>query len=539
MLSFTQINLHKAAQATVLAGGGLEGKKSSILMVTEPHTTYGKINGMPKGTKVIHARCVDTNQPPRAGIVSSLDVKLTAMESWCGRDCAVALARIGGDWTVLVSLYLDITLEVQPEWLDKLMDMIEDKGYPVIMGVDSNAHSSLYGPDTNHRGTAFEDFILQYGLGVENVGTTPTFQTRRRDRLIGTHIDVTLTRGLKTRIQNWRVNTEYNASDHNTVQFEVEHRSPEPELIRPWSRADWNALTKALSMADYGLPEAMSMKKLDKLVARVYRILEEALDAACPRIKHNPTVSKSHWAGEKHEQGKKKVSELYKQAKRTGHDEHWETYKRADRDFKRMCKNDKNKAWRKYKESIQSVTDMAALARGAQQEEKRDINTLLKDDGSNTDPGAETIDLLVKTHFPAATDTRHVTYNNRRNLPTTEIREKYADWIDIAKIREALTGFEKKKSPGPDGLKPLIFEHLPEKFLEVLETIYKSSIHLGYTPKAWKRTKVIFISKPGKDSYDKPKSFRPISLSNYLLKGLERLVGWRMDRALAANPLHH
>ena len=88
-------------------------------------------------------------------------------------------------------------------------------------------------------------------------------------------------------------------------------------------------------------------------------------------------------------------------------------------------------------------------------------------------------------------------------------------------------------------MKPLVFEHLPDEFVGIIEVIYKSSIHLGYTPKAWKRTKVIFISKPGKDTYDKPKSFRPISLSNYLLKGLERLVGWRMDRALQAYPLHN
>ena len=97
----------------------------------------------------------------------------------------------------------------------------------------------------------------------------------------------------------------------------------------------------------------------------------------------------------------------------------------------------------------------------------------------------------------------------------------------------------KRKRAGPDGIKPLVFEHLPNKFLEVLETIYKSSTHLGYTPKAWKKTRVIFISKPGKDTYDKPKSFRPISLSNYLLKGMERLVGWRMDRALLRYPLHN
>ena len=281
------------------------------------------------------------------------------------------------------------------------------------------------------------------------------------------------------------------------------------------------------------------MKKLDRLVERVYSVIEEALTKSCPKIEITQKVAKSHWATDKHDKEKARVSSLYKKAKVSGSESDWGDYRAADKKFKMMCKNDRNRAWRKYKECIQSEKEMAALARMSQWDERRDINVLAKGDGTTTDPGQETIDLLTKTHFPAATDTKHVTYNNRRNCGVGEIKEKYKDWIDTKKIKTALTSFEKKKSPGPDGLKPLIFDHLPEVFLQVLEVVYKSSIHLGYTPKAWKKTKVIFISKPGKETYDAPKSFRPISLSNYLLKGLERLVGWRMDRALQTYPLHN
>ena len=59
--------------------------------------------------------------------------------------------------------------------------------------------------------------------------------------------------------------------------------------------------------------------------------------------------------------------------------------------------------------------------------------------------------------------------------------------------------------------------------------IYKACIELEYTPTPWKESKVVFIPKPGKDRYDKAKSFRPISLSNYLLKGLEKLCVWKME----------
>ena len=112
MLSFTQINLHKATQATMVLGAGLGGCKQKVVLMTEPYTYDGKIAGIPRGTKLIHARNLTGGQAPRAGIVASLDVNMTAMDTWCNRDCAVALARVGGKPTVVVSMYMDINLSL-------------------------------------------------------------------------------------------------------------------------------------------------------------------------------------------------------------------------------------------------------------------------------------------------------------------------------------------------------------------------------------------------------------------------------------------
>ena len=221
------------------------------------------------------------------------------------------------------------------------------------------------------------------------------------------------------------------------------------------------------------------MKKLDKMVALMYKNLDAALDLACPEITYTPTVASTHWATEEHDQERKKVAKLYKKAKQTTNQTDWTAYKEADRAFKKKCKQDKNRAWRKYKESLQTQKEVASLARLAQRESRRDINVLMKEDGSNTDPGKETMDLLTETHFPAATEQTRVTYNNRRNCSIAELKDKYTDWISTTLIRKALDGFEKKKSPGPDGIKPLIFEHLPAEFIDVLELTYKASIHLG------------------------------------------------------------
>ena len=539
MLNFIQINLHKSSQANILVGGEMEGKSQIVVLATEPHTTYNKITNVHRGAKSIFDRSLKvTDRAPRAGIIASKDVQITAMESWCRRDCAVALVKVAGQQTLVASIYLDINEPVRPEWIDKLLDMAADKHMPVLLGIDSNAHSVLYGPDNNARGDGLEDFILQQGLEVLNNGMTPTFEVKRGQNHIATYIDVTLARGLTKPVTGWTVDRTYNASDHNTIRFQIETDPPPKQKIRPWSKADWNIFRRSLEETDYKIPEGISMKKLDKLLDRAYEAVDVALNKACPEIEIRPRVEANHWSSPKHEEAKRKVSQLYKHAKNTKLEKDWALYKEADKAFKKMCKIDKNRSWRKYKECLQTEKEMASLAKLAQRNESRDINVLTKPDGTSTDPGKETIELLSNTHFPQAINTKHVTYNNRRNCDTKDLNNKYCSWIDIPKIKRSLGGFEKKKSPGPDGLKPLVFEHLPEAFLEVLQIIYKASIHLGYTPKQWKRTKVIFISKPGKETYDKPKSFRPISLSNYLLKGLERLVGWRMDEALKHNPIH-
>ena len=92
------------------------------------------------------------------------------------------------------------------------------------------------------------------------------------------------------------------------------------------------------------------MKKLDKMLQRLYDHVETALDLACPKITISPTIKKSHWITEEHLRVKAEVSSLYKRAKASKSEQDWTSYRLADKQFKRMCHRDKNRSWRKYKE---------------------------------------------------------------------------------------------------------------------------------------------------------------------------------------------
>ena len=80
-----------------------------------------------------------------------------------------------------------------------------------FMYLDSNCHSTLFGPDANTRGKKFEEAVAGHNLMVENIGHVPTFHGGKAR----TCIDVTLTKRLNSAIQGWRVNTNYNGSENS------------------------------------------------------------------------------------------------------------------------------------------------------------------------------------------------------------------------------------------------------------------------------------------------------------------------------------
>lgn len=71
-----------------------------------------------------------------------------------------------------------------------------------------------------------------------------------------------------------------------------------------------------------------------------------------------------------------------------------------------------------------------------------------------------------------------------------------------------------------DGIFPALLQSVGNKIIPQLEKLFRASLKTGFIPSIWRGTKVAFIPKPGKESYDDPK---PISLMSFILKTLEKL----------------
>ena len=88
-------------------------------------------------------------------------------------------------------------------------------------------------------------------------------------------------------------------------------------------------------------------------------------------------------------------------------------------------------------------------------------------------------------------------------------------------------------------MKCVVFQNLPFNMLERISKTYKGCVALKHTSTMWCEADVIFLAKPEKARNNDANSFRPISKFNVILKGLEKLVKWELEKtSLSDNPLH-
>ena len=529
-----QLNLRKSLVATNLFASRLE--LSTIGFLTEPYHYRNRICKLGQNFDLFPDTTLQA--PPRAALLIPKYLNATFLPHLSHPDVSVAYLKHAN--LLLVSGYCDGKLPVIQDWLTKIIEYADTKNCKLVLGFDSNAHSELFGHETDDRGEALESFIFTNNLDIENRGDIPTFSTIRLGRPVTSFIDITLSRDVD--VVDWCVDESFNNSDHNTISFEILVNSPPPAPVRPWKSANWTRFRRIIAAQNFHIPDHMSIKKIDHLVSKLYQVLNKALNKSCPLRTPQLQEGAARWWNNELSKEALKLNKQFKKAKRVRSLTESIKLKVMKQKYKRLCQRSKKNAWRKFTFHLKNTGRMAALAKTLQKRERHKLYTLRKSDGTMTEPGQETLNLLFQTHFPASTPLKSVSYQantlSRFLSSSAYIHQKYIDWINIDRLNKAFKKFNKKKSPGPDGIKPIVFEHLPVNFKNYLLFIYKCCLHFHYTPVLWKDTKVIFIPKPGKDDYTLPKSFRPISLSNYFLKTLERLVCWKMDESLALYPLH-
>ncbi len=524
-INLLQVNLHKGKPATT----ELNKWKYDVALVQEPNITSGS-----KLSLIQHPRKYFCKERARAAVILTEDLEYWPIDSLSTRDLAV-IALDADEQTgtiILASGYMDINEDAPPAEFNLLVDYCNSKRIPLIMGVDSNAHSVTWGEkDTNPRGERLEEWVVSNNLFIQNVGSTATHTPENGAR--DTIIDLTITNSrAKEMVKNWKVDDQITFSDHRMIRFSTKDvKQKDHHLTRSYSKANWAEFSRLISLSKVILGAEDSALDLEAVAESIVSNIQEALDQIAPehRRKDNP---RNTWWSKELRIKRTILKNLY--VKRHIHQRVIEKYHSLRREYANDIRQAKTNSWRNFCTRAESAREISKIIRILENPPSKQMS-LLQANGE-TLLQQESTRHLLGTHFPDG-----IIGNPPPAQQTIEDEEDYTgicQYISAHKVQVALDSFGDFKSAGPDGIPPIALKKLDRGHLEAISLLYKRSLATGKVPACWKKMKVVFIPKTGKDNYAVAKAYRPITLSNFLLKGLERIIQWYLLDHVLKEPLY-
>jgi hypothetical protein len=177
--------------------------------------------------------------------------------------------------------------------------------------------------------------------------------------------------------------------------------------------------------------------------------------------------------------------------------ETWSEYTAARRAYDKAVRYGKRGAWKDFTNGIKDLPQASKVHRMLVGDNFVSLGQIKKSDGRYTSDVSESLEYLLKIHFPNNPSARADIYEHRSWL------EEVETIVSAHNVIKAMRSFGAYKSAGPD----VIF---PDKLIVVLYdlmlhlvNILKASLKYGYVPNMLRTMKIVFIPKPCKDSYQK------------------------------------
>lgn len=534
LLNVRQINLHKCKSATALIVNTLHlaqtNKIKQIVLIQEPWIVNKKINGFENVP--CNVFYLNKGENPRSCIVTSKDITITLLPQFCDGDTTSVMLNTGSAGSnediVFCSAYLpyDGRDSTPGKVVSELTEFCSDSGLSLIIGSDTNAHHTLWGSSNiNDRGSKLAEFLACTNLEILNIGTEPTFVTRSRSEVL----DVTFSSiDIVDRILNWHVSPEETLSDHKEIVFDIAVPFGSEALFRNPRNTNWSLFNEQLDISLNSIdwnPSITSVDAVDTAVESLTNALHSAFLHACPGRSSKPL--KNRWWNNKLSTLRKQCRKLYRSYRfcpPTLKDVRWDEFKAKRNEYNFELKKSKENSWVRYCNEIEGITAMSRVHKLMAKDSLNMPGVLRYSNGDFTKTPEEAAKLLLDTHFPGNSCINSSDTATRFRDLTFRESEINANCITLDRIRWAVKSFKPYKSAGLDEILPVLLQKALHQIENHLLTIFTASLKFGYIPKLWQGVRVVFIPKAGKDDYTLPKSFRPISLTSFLLKTLERLI---------------
>lgn len=509
-----------------------------IILIQEPYVVATRVKLTPLNTNIHY-----TGNKPRACVVTSKELKTSLVTSLSNDDVTCVKLKTSSGNILLISAYCDIkNIDVIPKIYHDINAYANTNNLPIVWGLDTNAHSPLWGSETsNKRGEAFEDWIADSGLHVINDSKVPTFDCSRAQTII----DVTLcSTNIYNNIKNWKVNPDDQLSDHKRIEMKIQLdlRYTKIEKIN-FRKTNWECFTKEVEKLNFQKPTYWSKEYLNYWAEKLNKTIKKGITKACPKTFIKDINIPGWWTNEL-QLLRKRVRFLGKVCKTDPKKvDDWKTTRSK---YSKALKKAKKEFWRKKCTDPKDIKDVGEINKILQKasNKQHSIEEINVPNKSITNSEESLLNHLFDIHFPGSKQPQKT---KSPTTTSTDINPNFIYEKEMNKVREiflpikikaAINKFSPYKTAGPDDIKPIVLRHLPEKLVKLLSEMFSASVLLGFVPDIWLDSIVKYIPKPGKDDYTKAKSYRPISLSSYLIKTMERLVLWHLeDTNLKTYPL--
>lgn len=506
-------------------------------MIQEPWINRGQIKGLSsKLSKVVYD---NRQESPRACILIRNDINYICVTEFMSRDLTPIVVQldIGGcnRNIVIASAYFPGDgLTTPPPEVQELIQYCRRERLPLLLGCDANAHHVIWGStDINYRGECLLEFLMTTDLEVLNVGTTPTFVTRTRSEVL----DITLvSSSIRDLIKNWRVSTEPSLSDHRIIELNIENVKYNRPIRRVPRKTNWEVYKTNLQNNLHCLSSGGNRHHMDleQDTEKVTKAIMEAFESSCP-VTTERSKKDAPWWNRHLSKMRSQVRHLFNTAKNDGN---WQGYTEVLTLYNKEIRKARRQHFRTFCEEIADTPTAARLHKAMAKGGTNPVMALKKPDGTYTKGEEEQAILLLQTHFPGSVPVEITTVVDT-SKPKKEDWEAAKRVFTAERMKWAISTFQPFKSPGVDGIFPALLQKGQKEIFPHLLRIARTSLASGYIPSIWRRAKVTFIPKIGKKDGTNPKSFRPISLTSFVLKTIEKAVdNYIRKEILEKAPLH-
>ena len=543
MVRVAQVNLQRKRTTTLNLSRLLQEGKASIALVQEPYFHKGDFysGNLLNPTFVAFNKSGMRNPRimPRACILANSAIDASLLSELTTRDICAIVVNLTNENSVgkyvYCSAYLPHDESAPTDDFKKVVSYCENKAIPLIVGSDANAHHIIWGSsDINIRGSELMEYLSSTNLHLINVGNRPTFARFGREEVL----DITLCSSrISQEVVDWQVldEVEPSLSDHKYIFFDHSNVSFNVITYRNPKSTNWDLFMESLATKFYRYhPEIQSPNDLEQVVETFCSLTVAAYEEACP-LRNVRAARGTPWWNAELARLKKRCRTAWNRRRRDGS----EAFRLARKAYKNALRSSERAGWKSLCTNISCLNEACRLNKILSKSKDFQISSLKTANGEHFSDENDLLTCLFDTHFPGSAEPQ-----------LTAVPEFFSGGCDswvIARrlvttesIKWAIDSFSPYKSPGNDGIFPALLQKGFVILEHVLKKIIVSSLATGYIPSAWREIRIKFIPKSGRASYEEAKSFRPISLSSFLLKTVERIIDhYIRDVCLVEHPLHN